>query len=109
MLSLSLGSKERVNSPLDKNTALTSGWMTEGINTRPIPQVRVEIRDFYSLPFTNHWLALKGHLAYGAFTDGDWQKDFAAPGQLYVRDVKYHSKALMFRVGKRKLSLWSLN
>lgn len=103
MLNLSFGSKERVNSPLEKNAALTSGWMTEGINTRPIPQVRVEIKDFYSLRFTNDWLALKGHLAYGAFTDDKWQERFAAPGQLYGRDIKYHSKALMFRIGKKKV------
>lgn len=101
MLSISLGSRERLNSPLEKNVDLTSGWMTEGINTRPIPQVRVEIRDYYSLPFTGNWLALKGHLAYGAFTDGKWQEEFAAPDQLYGRDIKYHSKALMFRIGKK--------
>ena len=106
MLGLSIGSKERISSPLEKNSDLTSGWMTEGMNTRPIPQVRVEIRDFYSLPFTGHWLALKGHLAYGAFLDGKWQEDFAAPGTLYGRDIKYHSKALMFRLGnKEKLPL----
>lgn len=102
MLTLSMGSKERVSSPLDKNVDLTSGWMTEGINTRPVPQVRAEIRDFYSLPFTGHWLALKGHIAYGAFLDGKWQERFAAPGMLYGRDIKYHSKALMLRVGKKE-------
>lgn len=102
MLGLSIGSKERISSPLEKNADLTSGWMTEGMNTRPIPQVRAEIRDFYSLPFTGHWLALKGHLAYGAFLDGKWQEDFAAPGTLYGRDIKYHSKALMFRLGNKE-------
>ena len=102
VLTLSIGSKERVNSPLDKNADLTSGWMTEGINTLPIPQIRAEIRDYYSIPFTGHWLSIKGHLAYGAFLDGDWQEKFTIPGQVYVRDVKYHSKALMFRVGKKE-------
>lgn len=101
MLGLSVGSKERINSPLEKNAALTSGWMTEGINVRPVPQVRVEIRDFYSLPFTGNWLALKGHIAYGAFLDGNWQENFAGNGELYSRDVKYHSKAVMFRIGNR--------
>lgn len=102
MLNLSIGSKERISSPLEKNAELTSGWMTEGMNTRPIPQVRVEIHDFYSLPFTGHWLALKGHLAYGAFLDGKWQEGFVQPGGYYTRNVKYHSKALMFRLGNKE-------
>lgn len=102
MLNLSIGSKERISSPLEKNAELTSGWMTEGNNTRPIPQIRGEIREFYSLPFTGHWLALKGHVAYGAFLDGKWQEGFVQPGGYYTRDVKYHSKALMFRLGNKE-------
>lgn len=101
-LTLSIGSRERMNSPLDKNPLLTSGWMTEGINTIPIPQVRIEIKDYLSIPFTGDWLALKGHLAYGAFADSKWQENFASPGQLYGRHIKYHSKALMFRLGNRE-------
>lgn len=103
MLTLSIGSKERISSPLDKNPSLTSGWMLEGNNTRPIPQIRAEIRDFYSIPFTRGWLALKGHLAYGAMLDGKWQESFAGPGQNYSRDVKYHSKALMLRAGNKSV------
>lgn len=102
ILNLSIGSKERISSPLEKNERLTSGWMTEGMNTRPIPQVRAEIKDFYNIPFTGNWLALKGHLAYGAFLDGKWQEDFVTPGNYYSRDVKYHSKALMFRLGNKE-------
>ena len=102
VLNLSIGSKERIASPLEKNASLTSGWMTEGMNTRPIPQVRAEIKDFYEIPFTGNWLALKGHLSYGAFLDGDWQRDFARPETYYNRDVKYHSKALMFRLGNKE-------
>lgn len=101
-LNLSLGSKERISSPLDKNPLLTSGWMTEGINAIPVPQVRIEIKDFLEVPFLGRWLALKGHIAYGTFTDNKWQKDFATPGNFYTRDVKYHSKALMFRLGKKE-------
>lgn len=102
MLSFSIGSKERISSPLDKNHELTSGWMTEGMNTRPVPQIRAEISDFYSIPFTRNWLAFKGHLAYGAFPDGKWQEDFVLPGNYYTRNVKYHSKALMLRLGNKE-------
>lgn len=102
MLNISIGSKERIGSPLEKNASLTSGWMTEGMNTRPIPQVRAEIRDFYEIPFTGKWLSLKGHLAYGAFLDGKWQENFVVSGNYYSRDVKYHSKALLFRLGNKE-------
>lgn len=78
MLTLSIGSKERMGFPLEKNSELTSGWMAEGPNMRPIPQIRAEIKDFLAIPGTRNWLAFKGHLAYGMFTDGNWQEDFAA-------------------------------
>lgn len=87
---------------LEKNEQLTSGWMVEGPNTRPIPQIRAEIRDYLDIPGLGHWLALKGHLAYGWFTDGSWQEDFAGTNQLYAKKIKYHSKSLMFRLGNRE-------
>lgn len=101
-LTLSLGSKERSGFPLEKNEQLTSGWMVEGPNTRPVPQIRAEIRDYLDIPGLGHWLALKGHLAYGKFMDGNWQEDFAGTNQLYAKKIKYHSKSLMFRLGNRE-------
>ena len=76
-LNLSIGGKERKGGPLDKDEELTSGWMVEGTNYRPLPQVRY-------------------------FGDGKWQEDFVAPGQVFTRDVLYHSKALMLRLGNKE-------
>ena len=104
VLNLSIGSKERSGFPLEKNELLTSGWLVEGMNTRPVPQVRIEMKDFWEMPFLGNWLAMKGHLAFGKFMDGKWQEDFVAPDQRYVKDALYHSKSIMFRLGnKRKL------
>lgn len=100
-LTLSLGSKERSGFPLEKNEQLTSGWMVEGPNTRPVPQIRAEIRDYLDIPGLGHWLALKGHLAYGKFMDGNWQEDFVARGEMFTKDVLYHSKSLMLRLGNK--------
>lgn len=101
MLNLSIGSKERA--PLGKDPLLSSGGMVEGNNTRPVPQVRAEIADYYTVPGTKGWFAFKGHIAYGRFTDDRWQRDFArANQQEYVENVLYHSKALMFKVGNKK-------
>ena len=99
MLTLSVGSKERPGFPLAKNTALSSGMMVEGPNTQPVPQVRGEIKEYLNVPGTKGWFAFKGHIAYGSFPENGWQKDFVRPGQYYVKNVLYHSKSLMMRLG----------
>lgn len=101
-LRLSLGSKEREGFPLIKNERLSSGMMVEGSNAHPVPQIRIDIPEYVAVPGTGGWLALKGHLAYGAFTDDRWQEAFVASGNYWARDVMYHSKSLMFRIGNRK-------
>ena len=101
VLNLSIGSKERA--PLGKNPLLSSGGMVEGNNARPVPQVRAEIADYYTVPGTRGWFAFKGYVAYGRFTDDRWQRDFARPfQQAYVQKVLYHSKALMLKVGNKE-------
>lgn len=102
MLTLSVGSKERPGFPLEKNAALSSGMMVEGPNARPVPQIRGEIKEYLPIGFTGNWLALKGHLAYGMFTDGDWQQDFVSANKSFVKKALYHSKSLMFRLGNRE-------
>ena len=102
MLTLSIGSRERPGFPLEKDERLSSGMMVEGPNARPVPQVRAEIREYLPLRFTGNWLSLKGHIAYGRFTDNAWQETFVAPGQYYAQDIYYHSKSLLFRLGNRE-------
>ena len=101
-LKLSFGRKERSGYPLSKNKQLSSGMLVEGTNTRPIPQVRAEIADFLNIPGTKGWLAFKGHMAYGQFAERNWQKDYVRPGSIYVKDVLYHSKSLMLRLGNKE-------
>lgn len=99
-LNLSIGSKER--DPYGKNPQLSSGGMVEGNNTRPVPQVRIGIEEFTNVPFTNGWLRVRGHVAYGRFTDDRWQRDWVNPGKQYVDNILYHSKSLMFSIGKKE-------
>lgn len=101
-LNLCLGSKERYGFPLDKNQTLTSGWLVEGPNARPIPQMRIGLNKYLNIPYTNGWISLKGHLAYGFFTDGKWQEKFVKPDLTYTKGTKYHSKSLMFKLGNRE-------
>lgn len=76
--------------------------LVEGLNTRPIPQVRAEITDFLDIPYTKKWISFKGHLAYGQFVEGNWQKDFVNSGSTFVKNVLYHSKSLMLRIGNKE-------
>lgn len=96
---ISAGSKERGAFPLDKDLRLSSGMMVEGPNARPVPQIRLEVNDYLDLPFTGGWLAAKGHFGYGWLTDGGWRESFVSKGMSYTRDIVYHSKSIMFRVG----------
>ena len=70
-LNLSIGSKERT--PELRNPKLSTGGLVESNSARPVPQVRIEIPQYISVPGTNHWLHIKGHLAYGTFTDNNGQ------------------------------------
>lgn len=106
---ISLGSKERPGYPLEKDLALSSGMMVEGPNTRPVPQIRFQLDDYVTVPFTRKWLGIKGHIAYGKYMDGHWQKDFVNPSQpdkniynLYTEGVWYHTKSLMLRIGNKE-------
>lgn len=101
-LTLSIGSKERAGIPMEKYERLSSGMMVEGANARPIPQVRGEIAEYISIPGTRNWLAVKGHMAYGMLTDNGWKADFVQVKHDYGRDIRYHSKSLMFRIGNRE-------
>jgi len=82
-----------------KNQKLSSGSQTLGINARPVPQVRLALPDYWTIPGTRNWLALKGHIAYGKTTDDGWQKDFVAPQNRYTEGTLYHSKAGYLKIG----------
>lgn len=104
---LSIGSKE-YGMEL-KNGRLSSGSQTLGTNARPVPQVRLALPDYYTLPFANGWLKLKGHLAYGMLTDNSWQHAFTGQATKYVDNTLYHTKAGYLKIGKEEAFYpWSL-
>ena len=128
-LRLSVGSKERfaemknfcvlndsssfVNNSLNKlfpnlyynkYQELSSGGLVYSGNSRPIPQLRVEIPEYVEFPWTNGWMQIKAHLAYGYFADGGFQEDFTASNEKarYGKNIFYHSKSLFIKVGKKE-------
>jgi hypothetical protein len=100
MFKLSIGQKERWQGVV--NHRLSSGSLTESGNARPVPQIRFELPQYWDIPGTGGWIGIKGHIAYGMFTDGSWQKDFAADDKQYVKNALYHSKAGFIRIGNGK-------
>ena len=99
-LGLSVGSKER---PTElKNKELSSGGMTFSSNARSIPQVRIGIPEYIAIPGTKQFFSIKGHIAYGMFTDDKWQENFVSPGNRYTKHALYHSKALFAKIGNEE-------
>lgn len=102
MLRLTLGQKERPSEL--KNSLLSTGGMTLGMNARPIPQVRAEMPHFWAIPGTNGIFSFKGHIAYGWFTDNKWQRNFNSNStNIYTANSMFHSKALFIKLGNHNL------
>lgn len=100
LVRLSIGSKER---PMAfKNQQLSTGSHTFGINARPVPEVRFELPEYWSITGKSNWAAIKGHVGFGMMTDGNWQEDYVVPGHNYAKNALYHSKAGYLRVGNEE-------
>lgn len=99
-LSLTIGSKERHAYLGDWR--LSSGDLLFSENSRPIPQARLEVENFVAIPGTKGWLAAKGYISLGAFTDTHWLDDYVPATSRVARNVLFHSKGLFFRIGDPK-------
>ena len=104
---LTVGAKEW---PMNlKNNELSSGSQTLGKNARPVPEVRLSLADYWTIPFTKGWLHLKGHIAYGRMTDDNWQHSFTNRQSKYADKVLYHSKSGFLKIGNPSIfSPWSV-
>src|SRR5574344_1042790 len=95
---LTIGQKQQ---PMQlKNNELSSGSQTFGINARPYPELRFALPNYWEIPYTKGFIAFKGHIAWGLFTDNHFQKDFAEGHSHYDQDVLMHTKAGYLRLGK---------
>ena len=86
------------------NNELSSGGMTLSRNFRPIPQVRIDLPEWWTWHATGDWISVKGHIAYGIYTDSQWQKNFVKDGAIYTRNSLFHSKAGFVHVGNDEKS-----
>ena len=83
-------------------TSMSSGGLIYSGNSRPIPQVRLEVPEYTTIGGTNGWLHMKGHIAYGRFSDDSFQEKFSSGNNItrYGKKIQYHSKAAFIKVGK---------
>ena len=96
---LTIGQKQQ---PMQlKNGELSSGSQTFGINARPYPELRLALPEYWAIPGTKGFLSLKGHIAFGMFTDNNFQKDFAFGKGDYDQNVLMHTKAGYLKFGKK--------
>jgi hypothetical protein len=103
-IGLWIGSKER---PANlKNAELSSGSQTFGINARPIPDIRIEIPEYFHFLKHINWFAFKFHFGYGLTTDQNWQSNFVAAGQKHTNNIFVHTKSGFVQIGdERKFPL----
>lgn len=101
LVRLTVGAKEE---PMAlKNQRLSSGGQTFGINARPVPQVRIDLPRYWNITgHKHHWAAIRGFIAYGMLTDGNFQADYVAPGNNYARKALYHAKAGYLKLGNER-------
>lgn len=96
-----------------KNNELSTGELLQSNNSLPVPQVRIERPRFWSIPGTKGWLSVKGHLAYGWFTDGSFNESFTEIARQeakaygtklphYYKRALYHSKAGFIKIGNEE-------
>ena len=100
LVRLTLGAKEE---PMAfKNRLLSSGGQTFGINARPVPQVRIELPQYWNISGKGKWAAIRGFISYGIMTDGRFQSGYVSPNQTYARKALLHSKAGYLKLGNEE-------
>ena len=98
-LNLTIGSRETRSQMV--NPELSSGDLLFSDNARPIPQARLAIENYTTVPWTKQWLAVRGYFSMGAFTDDRFQKTFTAGRSKRTKHVLFHSKGGFLRIGNR--------
>lgn len=98
-LLLSIGSKERYHSIIDRN--VSSGDMVLSPNARPFPEINLSLPEFTILPYTKGWIQVKGDFAVGRSFDKSYLIDHTSKSNksfTYVNHVLWHHKSGFLRL-----------
>lgn len=101
LVRLTVGAKEQ---PMAfKNPDLSTGGQTFGINSRPVPEVRIGLPEYWNITGKGNWAAIRGHVSYGMMTDGRFQEDYVTkPNANYARHTLLCTKAGYLRLGNKE-------
>lgn len=106
---LSIGGKERCSE--DRHRTLSGGGLTFSPNARPIPQVRLGINEYTTVPWCfNGWIQVKGHFSYGWHTDDHFQESYTAgavSGTRYSTNILFHEKTAFLKIGNKEKTPFS--
>lgn len=95
---LDAGLREDYTSSL--NARLSSGDFVKSNNARPLPEIKISIPEYLSIPYTKGNMYLKGDFAAGYYLDSRWKENTARPqNQDYTKGILSHHKSLYFRFG----------
>jgi hypothetical protein len=101
---LEAGSREE--KPVVRHELLSSGAFTKGTNAKPIPQIHLGTKDFWTVPYTKGWLQIDFDFGYGKFIDSDYREDKFHQAESinarYATGAYYHQKHLYFRTNPEK-------
>lgn len=81
---------------------LSSGNFSISGNALGIPKVELSIPDYWNLPYTGGWVAVKGSFAYGLPGQAAVNQDIAAQEKV---TTLYHQKSLYIRLGREQSRL----
>ena len=81
------------------NPDLSSGNLLFSGNAMPIPQIRVGTYGFAPFWGTKGWFSVNAYLAYGKFTDSNWEKSWVMHDGQRAKGVLYNSRGLWLRGG----------
>ena len=96
----------RENDAILRNAQLSSGAFAKGTNAKPIPQVRIGTRNFWTVPYTKGWLQIHFEGGYGKLLDSRYREDIfnnhTDVNYCYSTGAWYHQKHLYFRTNPEK-------
>ena len=92
--------------PVLRHEELSSGSFILGTNAKPVPQVRIGMSDFWTVPLLDGWIQINLGAGYGRLLDSDYREErfSESPGvnAVYATGICYHQKHLFFRTNPAK-------
>ena len=89
-----------------RHNLLSTGAFVKGTNAKPIPQVHVGTKDFWTVPYTKDWLQIHFDFGYGKLLDNGYRENtFQSSGLVttsYATGAYYHQKHLYLRSNPTK-------